>query len=278
MGEQPARLAKCYLRVVNWEAFQHYGDRLPPWIKLHVSVLEDPVVAALPDHSKAHVFGIWVLASRLKNKIPNDARFIGARINATEPVDLKSLIFASFLEHHPECECGASAVLAKRSTDKEEKRVEERRVESGAPAPVEPPPTTATPSEAKALALSVLGPPDRSGRQTWLTKPGELWRARWGEESEPPWGEMGSAFARPRKAFESRGELDELWARWERFLAATERAEWARPARFVQGLGQWGAEGRPAARASPRAGSSVGDRALSESEKFINAARRGGKM
>lgn len=95
---------------------------MPPWIKLHNTVLEDPVIAALPDHSKAHVFGLWLLASRLKNKIPNDAKFIGARINATRTVDVNSLIFASFLEHHPECLCGASDLLAKCSTDIEEKK------------------------------------------------------------------------------------------------------------------------------------------------------------
>jgi len=120
---------KCYLRVVNWEAFQHYGDRMPPWIKLHNTVLEDPVIASLPDHSKAHVFGLWLLASRLKNKIPNDAKFIGARINATRPVDVNSLIECKFLEHHPECLHDASNALAKCSTDKNKTRVEERREE-----------------------------------------------------------------------------------------------------------------------------------------------------
>lgn len=136
------------------------------------------------------------------------------------------------------------------------------------------PPAAATPAQARDKALAVLGPPQK--RETWLTAPGDLWRARWGDESEPPWGEMAREFARPRKAFEARGELDELWARWQRFLAAADRAEWARPARFVQGLGQWAADGRPPPRAGPKPG--VGDVALDNARKAIEAhrARRDG--
>jgi hypothetical protein len=109
-------------------------------------VLEDPVIAALPDHSKAHVFGLWLLASRLKNKIPNDAGFISARINATRKVDVNSLIYASFLEHHPECLCGASDLLAKCYTDKNKTRVrvEENKSERTEPEPAYVPPDVRT--------------------------------------------------------------------------------------------------------------------------------------
>jgi uncharacterized protein YdaU (DUF1376 family) len=136
---------------------------------------------------------------------------------------------------------------------------------SGADAPVD-----ASGAERPPKALAVLGKPER---RTWLTRPGELWRERWGDDSEPPWGEMAREFEKPRKAFEARGELDDLWTRWERFLAAAERAEWARPARFVQGLGQW-AEGR----SPPRVGrAGVGDLAVEQAKKAIEAhrARRG---
>ena len=29
------------LRILNWEKFQHYKVRRPPWIKLHHSLLDD---------------------------------------------------------------------------------------------------------------------------------------------------------------------------------------------------------------------------------------------
>lgn len=117
--------------------------------------------------------------------------------------------------------------------------------------------------------------PAKAPRATWLTRPGELWCARWGPESEPPWGEMGQALAKPRAAFEARGELDELWARWERFLAAAQTSQWARPWRFVQGLGEWAAG---VTRAGPIGRKSVDERAMDSAREAIQAHRaRGGK-
>lgn len=138
----------------------------------------------------------------------------------------------------------------------------------------EPPPTAATPSEARVLALQVLGPKPKA-HATWLTAPGDLWRARWGEESEPPFGEMSKWFEKPRKAFEGRGELDLLWNGWERFLAAAETSQWARPMRFVQGLGEWIGTNR----APPTRGHrSVDERAMDGAREAIEAHRaRGGK-
>jgi hypothetical protein len=127
----------CYLRVVNWARFQHYSDRAaPPWIKFYANVLEDPAIALLADCYKAHLFGLWLLASRLGNRLPNNAKFLSNRVNATELVDLELLIRGRFLEHHPDCGCGRSEVspaplasdpLAKCSLEESERRGEEKR-------------------------------------------------------------------------------------------------------------------------------------------------------
>jgi hypothetical protein len=103
---------KQYVRIVNWDRFQHYKHRDPPWIKLHNTLLEDPGVAALPDATKAHLFGLWLLASRSENKIPADPAFIGKRINATTKVDLRALMLLGFIELHPDCLQDASNPLA----------------------------------------------------------------------------------------------------------------------------------------------------------------------
>lgn len=138
---------KCYIQVVAWDRFQHYKDRSPPWIKFYNSLLEDPGMAALPDASKAHLFGIWLLASRLGNKIPNDSEFIGRRINATTAVDIKSLILFGFLEPMAECLQHASNPLATCATpsrdlylETEERRGEERERERASAPAFEPPP------------------------------------------------------------------------------------------------------------------------------------------
>ena len=83
--------------VKNFEKFQHYKDRAPPWIKLYNGLLEDYEFGLLPDASKMHLIAIWLLASRSDNKIPYDAKWVSGRINATETVDLDLLAQRGFI-------------------------------------------------------------------------------------------------------------------------------------------------------------------------------------
>jgi hypothetical protein len=83
--------------VKDYQKFQHYKDRSPPWIKLYNSTLDDYDFGALPDATKYHLVAIWLLASRSANKIPYDAVWVAARINAREPVNLDLLVKAGFL-------------------------------------------------------------------------------------------------------------------------------------------------------------------------------------
>lgn len=96
-----------YVEVVNWDQFQHYKDRNPPWIKLHSQLLENYDFTCLPDCSKSHLLGIWMLASRTDNKVPANPQWIGNKLGATEPVDLDLLIKRGFLKYN-----GASTTLA----------------------------------------------------------------------------------------------------------------------------------------------------------------------
>jgi hypothetical protein len=86
-----------FFRVKNWEEFQHYKDRSPPWIKLWNGLLDDYEFCELSDTSKAHLMLIWLLASRCDNKLRVDAEWVGKRINAQSPVDLNELLDAGFI-------------------------------------------------------------------------------------------------------------------------------------------------------------------------------------
>lgn len=55
------------LKPKNWDKFQHYKDRCPPWIKLHRDILNDRVFANLPIASKALAPLLWLLASESKD-------------------------------------------------------------------------------------------------------------------------------------------------------------------------------------------------------------------
>ncbi len=50
-------------RVKNWDRFQHYKDRTPPWIRLHRGLLDDYEFHCLPDASRALAPCLWLLAS-----------------------------------------------------------------------------------------------------------------------------------------------------------------------------------------------------------------------
>ena len=99
-----------YLRVKNFEKYQHYKDRRPPWIKLYSSLLDDYAFACLQDASKAHLMLLWLLASQSNNRIPYDEKWIARKINTTAPIDLQTLIAQGFLE----VEQDASETLAPR--------------------------------------------------------------------------------------------------------------------------------------------------------------------
>ena len=55
------------LKPKNWDSFQHYKDRCPPWVKLHKSILDDRAFMSLPLASKALAPLMWLLASESKD-------------------------------------------------------------------------------------------------------------------------------------------------------------------------------------------------------------------
>jgi len=55
------------MKPKNWDQFQHYKDRCPPWIKLHREILNDRAFMMLPIESKALAPMLWLLASESKD-------------------------------------------------------------------------------------------------------------------------------------------------------------------------------------------------------------------
>lgn len=96
------------LRIKNWDQFQHYKDRAPPWIKLHTALLDDYEFTHLPDVQKAHLVLIWLFASKHDGFVPNDAKFLRNKLGTTERIDLAALVASGFLIP----EQGASDALA----------------------------------------------------------------------------------------------------------------------------------------------------------------------
>ena len=80
-----------YLSVRNWAEYQHYNKPRPVWIKLYTRLLRDYNFSILPDASKAHLIGLFLLAAQNANKIPANAEWLQKELSATEPVNLTKL-------------------------------------------------------------------------------------------------------------------------------------------------------------------------------------------
>lgn len=125
-----------HVSVKNFEKYQHYKNRRPPWIKLYQDLLEDYAFTRLQDASKWHAVGFFLLASRYENRIPFDLPFITRELKANSPVDIDELVTAGFITLSED----ASAMLAGRKqnlaveteTETETEEVQEHIAPNGA--------------------------------------------------------------------------------------------------------------------------------------------------
>lgn len=88
-----------YLKIKKWEDYQHYKDRNPPWIKLHVKILNDKKFISLSRASKCLLMLLWVLGSEEDGIIPNDVDELKFRFrdNTIKQSEINLLIDKGFL-------------------------------------------------------------------------------------------------------------------------------------------------------------------------------------
>jgi hypothetical protein len=121
-----------FLRVKNFEKFQHYSQRKPPWIKVYFSLLSDSDFSQMSDASKLHTIAIMLLASQHDNKIPFDKAWIYRAIFANNRINWQELFASGFIICYQDASellapCKQSAIVEESRVYKEEdiKRVEE---------------------------------------------------------------------------------------------------------------------------------------------------------
>ena len=229
----------AYFSVKGFEKHQHYKDRNPPWIKLYNDVLDDYEFGALPDASKAHLVAIWLLASRYKNRIPLDAKWIERRINANESVDLNVLASAGFII----VEQGCSETLADRKQDaclETETETETEKISSNAPR------VDASPSRKKKASRKKAREYDGEFLAWWDRYPkreakGDAFDAYWamrdgGHSAEALLAGADWAADKYADTEERFIPLPATFLRGERFLAAAEGADGRGPPVPPKGL------------------------------------------
>jgi hypothetical protein len=91
-------MSKDQLKVKNWEQFQHYRDRNPPWIKLHFALLASEDWVTLDDASKLLAVVCMLIASRNNGMVPNNPAYLKRVAYLDRLPKLKPLIDCGFLE------------------------------------------------------------------------------------------------------------------------------------------------------------------------------------
>lgn len=89
-----------YLRVRNWEKFQHYKDRRPPWIKYHVETLDDYELTRLPYVTQLTYDRLLLISAKTDNNIPYDPDWLSQQTHIeVVAVDeaIQNLLNAGFL-------------------------------------------------------------------------------------------------------------------------------------------------------------------------------------
>lgn len=135
-----------YFRPRNWERFQHYKDRRPPWIKLHTETLSDTDIMSLsPARFKVLVtFWIWY-SQQEASRVPADSQWIARQLPAISQREttkaLDYLVSNDFIEIVEEDASGALAKCSESAPPENRvQRTEQTPSESSAPDAAPSPP------------------------------------------------------------------------------------------------------------------------------------------
>ena len=97
-----------YFIVTDWQQHQHYRDRDPKWIKLHLwEVLDSYEFSQMPEVDQIHLLKIRLLFAKENppsnttiKPLPIDVKYISGRIASKKKVNLERLLKTSFLKKY----------------------------------------------------------------------------------------------------------------------------------------------------------------------------------
>lgn len=100
-----------YFKIRNFEEFQHYSKRNPPWIRLYYRLLHDRRFFRLDDQTKYVVIGLFLIASQNENRVAADPDWIFKELSISEDeIDWQSIVNAQFIIP---IDCNASDLIAR---------------------------------------------------------------------------------------------------------------------------------------------------------------------
>lgn len=124
-------------RIRNWNKFQHYTKRNPPWLKLHRTLLDDPDYHALAPEPAKYLPLVWLIAAEKDGELPA-SELLAFRLRVSVE-KVRSFLKAWEAWLSVEGEQGASEVLAEclqDATSESEAKQSRADITSGKPDPV----------------------------------------------------------------------------------------------------------------------------------------------
>jgi hypothetical protein len=129
------------MKIRNWNQFQHFKDRCPPWIKLHRNILDQRDINLISDRSFRVLVGLWLLASedrRMEGNLP-PVEDIAFRLRMDKSVTIKALQeLRNFLDQHDINAISTRYQLDDPETETETETEERQRQIPGTSAPASP--------------------------------------------------------------------------------------------------------------------------------------------
>lgn len=112
-----------WIVVRNWDRFQHYKDREPPWIKDYTEQLDDPAYLELTGIQRAALQGIRLKYAASRRQVLNDTALLSRQLNMRITREtLDALNHAGFIEFSAskplaDCKQNASVPRAREEQD-----------------------------------------------------------------------------------------------------------------------------------------------------------------
>jgi hypothetical protein len=208
--------------IPKFAEYQHYGKRMPPWIKLHKKLLDDHKFWSLKAEQQILLIALWLLASENALEeghgvVEMTRKELTWRLRDVSLKNLDALKDSGFIQIEDASNGEtprASRALARRLPQREGERETETEGE------VE--------TEVAALTRSEGGP-----KKSWAREAAEDWDEHFGKGSSAP-GRIGAALTRLVKAH----GWTEVRPIWQRYIAEKDPT-YASPQDFASKYQVW---------------------------------------
>lgn len=120
-------------RIKNWSKFQHYKERNPPWIKLHIEIFGSEDWVMLDDASRLLAIVCMVIAAKNDGYVPDNPDYIMRISYLKRRPNLKPLIECGFLQNEQADASESKQEIALARPEKEAEAEAEAEKESSSP-------------------------------------------------------------------------------------------------------------------------------------------------